>query len=165
MRYTWDSSAYGQINVKAVSAQTVGVQLEKLRASAGPHITTQQVVDVARPAASPMHPVFEWRDPVAAEEWRNYQARQVLRCLRVEVQNDDGQERQIIANVHIVCDNRHGYMPALEAATEPDYHQQVLDEAWRYLEGFRRRYGGISALAPVFDAMESLEIQRVRTKV
>ena len=38
-------------------------------------LTAKDVVDASRPEDAPLHPVFEWDDSVASEQWRQHQAR------------------------------------------------------------------------------------------
>ena len=43
------------------------------------------VVEAARDPASPLHSHFEWDDTAAAAKWREEQARQLIRNVRIEV--------------------------------------------------------------------------------
>ena len=43
------------------------------------------VVEAARDPESPLHSHFEWDDTEAAEKWREEQARQLIRNVRIEV--------------------------------------------------------------------------------
>ena len=46
-----------------------------------------EVVEEARPKESPLHCEFEWKDHVAAEQYRLNQARQLIRATLIPVQN------------------------------------------------------------------------------
>lgn len=65
-----------------IPAQTAGEELDRIRRRDG-HIAPRVVVDEARPEDAPLHPAFEWRDEVAAENWREHEARQLVRQVRV----------------------------------------------------------------------------------
>lgn len=65
-----------------VDAQTAGSELDRIRRRDGT-IRPAVVVDEARPEEAPLHPVFEWRDPVAAEQWRQHQATTLIKVVRV----------------------------------------------------------------------------------
>ncbi len=65
-----------------VDAQTAGSELDRIRRRDGT-IRPAAVVDEARPEDAPLHPAFEWRDPVAAEQWREHQASTLIRVVRV----------------------------------------------------------------------------------
>lgn len=68
--------------VGGVDAQTAGEELERIREDRG-LLTPGAVVEESRPEDAPLHPVFEWRDPVAAEQWREHQASQLIKRVRV----------------------------------------------------------------------------------
>ena len=65
-----------------VDAQTAGSELDRIRRRDGT-IKPAVVVDEARPEEAPLHPAFEWRDPVAAEQWREHQATTLIKVVRV----------------------------------------------------------------------------------
>jgi hypothetical protein len=65
-----------------IDAQTAGSELDRIRRRDGT-IRPDVVVDEARPEEAPLHPAFEWRDPVAAEQWREHQASTLIRVVRV----------------------------------------------------------------------------------
>lgn len=68
-----------------VDAQTIGETLSQIEREEG-GITPEAVVEVARPEDSPLHPCFTWDDRVAAEEYRKGEARNLVRVVRVEVE-------------------------------------------------------------------------------
>ena len=74
-----DAAAEEQIGV---DAQTAGEELARIKA-AHRILSAAVVVDESRPDDAPLHPAFEWRDPVAAEQWREHQASQIIRRVRV----------------------------------------------------------------------------------
>ena len=62
--------------------QTAGEELDRIKHRDGT-IAPGVVVDEARPEEAPLHPAFEWRDPVAAEQYRVIQAKTLIRQVRV----------------------------------------------------------------------------------
>lgn len=74
-QYQWKAGARFQAD-----AQAVGSELEAL----GEDITTEQVVENARQSLhSELHKCFQWDDNVAAEEYRKWQARTLLRSIEI----------------------------------------------------------------------------------
>lgn len=72
-----------------VDAQTAGEELQRIKRVHG-LVHPATVVDESRPEDAPLHPAFEWRDPVAAERFREYQASQLIRRVRVvPVESDE----------------------------------------------------------------------------
>ena len=65
-----------------VDAQTAGSELDRIRRRDG-CLRPDVVVDEARPEEAPLHRAFEWRDPVAAEQWREHQASTLIKVVRV----------------------------------------------------------------------------------
>lgn len=65
-----------------VDAQTAGMELDRIRRRDGT-IHPAVVVDESRPEDAPLHPAFEWRDAVAAERYREHQATQLIKVVRV----------------------------------------------------------------------------------
>ena len=65
-----------------VDAQTAGSELDRIRRRDGT-LRPDVVVDEARPEEAPLHPAFEWRDQVAAEQWREHQASTLIKVVRV----------------------------------------------------------------------------------
>ena len=61
--------------------------LAKLHAKHG-QLTPALVVKDAKRADSPLHDYFEWDDTVAAAQWREEQARQLVRSVRVTIETD-----------------------------------------------------------------------------
>ena len=62
-----------------VSAQVAGEVCEELEQRNG--LTPHNLVEVSRPKDAPTHDLFEWDDTVAAEKYREVQARQVIRLI------------------------------------------------------------------------------------
>jgi hypothetical protein len=73
MKYEWKNRSWG------VDAAAAGKELEKVRKSNGGQLRAPDVVEAARPEDAPLHPAFEWRDDVAAEKWREHEARHIIK--------------------------------------------------------------------------------------
>jgi len=67
-----------------VDAQTAGEELDRIRQEHGT-LEPGTVVDESRPDEAPLHPVFEWHDPKAAELYREHQATKLIKQVRVIV--------------------------------------------------------------------------------
>jgi hypothetical protein len=105
---------------RGVSAQDAAVELARIHSERG-SITPETVVDEARPASSPLHPVFEWNDLEAAEQHRQHQARNLIRA--VHVVTDRGSQ-PVYAHVRVLPQ----YLPTVGAASadsEEDTHEST----------------------------------------
>jgi hypothetical protein len=78
-RFTND---YKEFDDEAIDAQTAGEELKRIHAERG-KLTAKDVVDESRPDDAPLHPAFEWRDQVAAEEYRQIQALNLIKVVEV----------------------------------------------------------------------------------
>jgi hypothetical protein len=65
-----------------IDAQEAGEELERIKQRDGT-IRPAAVVDEARPEDAVLHPAFNWDDPDAAEKYREIQARQLIKKVRV----------------------------------------------------------------------------------
>lgn len=81
MKYEISSHA---LSVKGVDAERVAVELERLEQEHN-GLTAEIVLQAARRKRSELHKLFEWDDSSAAEKWRMHQARNLIRSVRVTV--------------------------------------------------------------------------------
>jgi hypothetical protein len=95
------------------------------------------LVEAARPKESPAHPAFEWRDGVAAEEYRLYQARHLIR--RVQVIHEDKPAQLVhVPIVSVRDESREGsYKPAEVIVEAPDEFEIALNAAIQRLKSAR----------------------------
>lgn len=142
-----------------IDAQAAGESLERLREDRGGRLTPDDVVISARPRRSPLHDAFEWDDSVAAKAHRLNQARYLLRSVEVVIRSDgySGPRRQSRAFV-VVSGNGDGdrsYTSVEVAMSSKPLRQQVLAQAWKELEEWRKRYEDYEELAHIFAAIDS----------
>lgn len=74
-----------------IDPEMAGTELERIWKENGEMLMPKTVVAEARPAAAPLHPAFEWSDSVAAERYREHQARALIRAV---VLIEDSKPRQ-----------------------------------------------------------------------
>jgi len=150
-----------------VSAQVVGEELERL--SGGSGVTPVQVVDAARPVWSALHPLFEWDDVRAAEMYRRQQAGDVLRQIKIVVE-EGPRPLQVRAFVNVTPTpvpgededagaSRRVYMPTRVALADEGMRRQVLEEALSRIRQWRAVYGALVEFAEVVTAIDTLELQ------
>lgn len=152
MNYVWSEHSL------PIPAQQVGETLERILQTEGV-ITARRVVEEARPEDSPLHPIFEWDDSVAAEDFRRNQARNLVRSLRVVIKQDHTETpKEILAFVRVHQVRGGGYIPTVKAMSEPDSRQQVLTDALRSLQAWRRRYDHLRELETIFAVVDRLAL-------
>ena len=134
-------------------AQVVGEQLKRIEEKNGGRIEAKAVVKAARNARSPLHPLFEWDDAVAAELHRVEQARHIIRAVIVHEAVPQTHE-PVRAFVNVIEAQGRGYTSVLRAFSDIDLRKQVLDEALQKADAWRRRYSDFEELADIFAAID-----------
>jgi len=137
-----------------VSANAVGNALEFLRERDGV-ANARAFVDYSRPEDVETHPLFEWNDAVAAENYRVIQARDTIRELRVVPTGPEAPVYQGPVYVHVtqVQDPPQGYAPAWVVVQRRDWTEQARTECLNQLRGLQRRYQFLQDLEPIWDAI------------
>jgi hypothetical protein len=111
-------------------------------------ITPKRLVDVSRPEDAPLHGEFEWNDNVAAEKYREEQARQIIKNIII-VDSSIDEERQLNVSVGEVKGDRafvptdertHKYIPLYAALSEEAYRENLIQQAKRDMYAFRIKY-------------------------
>lgn len=85
-KYTLYGAGSATLNVNSKQAQQVGEELERLSKSLRGHLTPRDVLDAAKAKQSPLHDIFEWDDSTAAERFRIFQARNLIRLIRIDIE-------------------------------------------------------------------------------
>jgi len=127
-----------------ISAKVVAECLEEIRLGHDGKLRPPDVVDAARPEDYPIHPHFEWNDSVAAEEHRLWQARQLIRSVRVEIQ-----EKEVAQYYNVRIEPREDsyYVPAEVIVEQPDQFQKALEQLLEKLEGAKRSLAELEHIA------------------
>jgi hypothetical protein len=106
-------------------------------------LTPELVVEVARPADSPIHSHFEWDDSIAAELHRRGQARQLIRKVKVVYATDpEGRDRtqRAFVSVRPAGSPKRVYQRTEEVLQDPIARQLLLREFERDWLRFKARY-------------------------
>ena len=143
MIYQWASGS----RVRA-RAQEVGERLEVLRGEQG-QLTAEIVVIDARPETSPLHSAFTWDDAVAAQSWREVQARHLLKALMVTVEGRAEPTRAFIVGGENPDDGQRSYKTVARVMGDAELRRQALAAALRELRAFRAKYEELQELAGI----------------
>lgn len=103
-------------------------------------LTARLVVDTARDKNSPLHQHFEWDDSVAGEKYREHQARDLIRSIKIKYRNGDRTEKTNYF-VSVERDEARAYHPVDKVAGDPELTEIVrrtMEREWRALQS---RYG------------------------
>ena len=153
MIYQW---ADGSRIPKWLSAQAVAERLTYLQEKYG-RVTPVDIVEDARSEASPLHKAFEWNDTAAAKAFREHQARQMIKSVRVIYDEDAAQEpRRAFVNV-IREGEGQMYLTSARVMGDEGLRQQVLEKAKADLKAWRHRYHDLTELSNIFDIVDAVD--------
>lgn len=114
------------VSIGGVNAKTIVSALEKIANKNDGGLTAETVVDAARPASAPLHPVFEWDDATAGEQYRKHQATTIIRAVMI-VDEVTKAPSPIWVNVPSQkADAGSVYMPVAVVINQPDLYFEAL---------------------------------------
>ena len=149
MIYEWKPSA----RISA-SASVAGAVCERLENEG--RLTAKDLLDDSRPTDAPLHSAFEWNDGVAAEKYRENQARHLISCLVVKPETDVESPAPVRAFFNIRSTGSQ-YETLNTIMKSPDKHQELLRQAFNDFHTFQQKYSTLCELNEVFSAMNKAE--------
>lgn len=144
MVYTWRPGSRHK-----VSASVAAAECERLEAEG--RLTAADLVEESRSEDSPLHSEFEWRDDVAAEEYRKSQARGIINSLVVVSEKHE----PVKAFVNLVATSP-TYTSIQTAVSRADTKELLLQNALRELISFQKKYRNLTEFADLFKEIEKL---------
>lgn len=135
----------------------VGQEFEAIERENG-ELTREAVVDRARPENAPLHPLFQWDDAVAAEEYRKEQAHKLI-CNLVIVKARNEPEKPPITyrafvNTNESSTTRGRYMNIQAVTENPETHRILLENAKRELRTFMQKYETLQELTELMTIID-----------
>lgn len=131
-------------------AETVYKEITAL----GDSFSPADIVEAARNASSELHKCFEWDDSVAAEKYREHQARMVITQLVVRTETTDN--TPVSVRVISSASERNSYVPTkMLIRSEPEY-ADLLERAKRELRAFQQKYVAVVELQDIFAMIDTL---------
>jgi len=122
-------------------------------------LQAQAIVDEARPKSSPIHEGFEWRDKVAANEHRKWQARNMVRSIEIVQPEKPKPSAQTFEVEHVKSSAAYvfagegnsqtpsGYYPAEVVKRDFDLFDRAMQDAQRALRSAENRVEDLKQLA------------------
>ena len=114
-------------------------QLAAIRAEYG-KLTASTVVDAARPKSHPLHSRFEWDNRIAGEKYREVQAAELIRSVKVKRFQGDHDDTDVRAFHSITRADGPVYEPIEELMADEVSVQIVLRQAEREWRAMHARY-------------------------
>ena len=133
-------------------------ELEKVSADKG--VSPRDLVEVSRPEDALLHKQFNWNDTKAAEEWRIFQARQLLRTITIE------HEGQVVKQYYNVIIKLNGgktqkYYRLETVMSSEELKEKVLVQMLRELRSFKEKYRNHKEIYELIDEdkQHKMEVQ------
>lgn len=130
LKYEWCDGSHHKVDANVAAEVTKSLEEQGM-------LTAHNLVDVSRPEDAPLHPEFEWNDVVAAEKYRENQARNVIHSLRVVVDSQKEPER-VFCNLVVT---KPEYTAISRVVQNVDMREMALRNARREMEAFIAKYG------------------------
>lgn len=142
-----------------IPAQAAGEELDRIYEEKG-ELQARDVVNESRPETAPLHPLFEWDDPKAAELYREQQARNIIGCIVTVQDSEKSGLTQVRAFVHVA----ESYRPTQIVVSEKDLREELVRTALKDAEAFQRRLETFASLRPIKQLRRTLDrtIQQLR---
>jgi hypothetical protein len=147
--YGWRSGSRVRLD-----AQKVGEAIERLTKRHNGVLEPEHIVEAAKEESSPMHPHFTWDDAEAAEQFRQGQARELVRSLTIDISHSKLETRPVRAFVNVETGGERGYVSTKTAMSSHELRKQVIERAFAELEAWRARHAELSELARIFAVID-----------
>lgn len=136
----------------SADAQTAGDMCKRLEAEG--RLTAKALLDANRPKDAPLHGAFEWDDGVAAEAYREQQARHIIGNLVIV-----GETKRPVRGFFKVEQAEPVYRSIHAIVQEEDATAKLLASALKELQAFQNKYSAISQFAKLFQAIDEVKGQ------
>ena len=143
-----------------VPAQAAGEFLRNMTDAKG-SVSSKDVLEASRDESALLHPCFEWDDARASEKYRLYQANKLIGSLICTVVKEESgksqKENRVRAFVNVTTTGLQGsYKPIIQALSNEEERQIVLENAKQDLIRFRDKYSTLTELSAVFRAIDEV---------
>lgn len=139
---------------KALKSEMVLAELEQIAKSHKGMLQPRDVVEFARNKTTALHSHFEWDNGHAAEQWRLWQARQLI---SVTVTILDVAQGPVRAFVSLKTDRKEGGYRTIGAVlSNRKFKAQMLQDALDDARHFRAKYDGLAKLSGVFKEIDKI---------
>jgi hypothetical protein len=144
-----------------LEAQVVGDEIERIAAKNGGVATPPAIVKESRPKEAVLHGEFEWRDKVAAEKYREHQARNVVNVLLLETEDGNGKLHHAPAYVNVTVGavddpQSRGYEGIAAVLSDEDKRRRMIDSCLRKLMRVRDEYRHLNEFVIVWEQLDKL---------
>jgi len=141
-----------------VEAQLAGEEIETIQRECGV-CDAKTVVDRSRPKTSVLHECFEWKDGLAAEKWREQQARVLIgQIVRVNVESQEPEVRAFVCVSYKTEEEKqqNKYVSIDTALNDEEYRSQLFKKALDEIKYFQSKYRNLKEFEKIFQGIDDL---------
>ncbi len=153
------SYSWGRLK-HAIPAQVVGETVQRIQNEDG-CCPPGRLVKEAQPKNSPLHKLFTWDNRAAADQWRRYEARNIINCLVITVQHNDVDVivPAFLSSGYTVAtqEKGEGYRSFPSVAEDPDLSREAMEALMGRLTTLRQRFADLEPFLGVWGAIDDLE--------
>ena len=149
MIYKWKTPFF------KTDAEVAGKVCKELEETVG--LTSKTLLDASRPEDAPLHDEFEWRDDVAAEKYRESQAKLIIRnIVIVEEEPDHPTETRAFVTLTESKKENNNYHDVVKVMQDGEKRNALFRIAMRELLSFKQKYADLEEFAKVIEAIDEL---------
>jgi hypothetical protein len=129
-------------------------------------LTPQSVLSAAKNPRSTLHNYFTWDDTEAARKWREAQAYDLIRRVKVTIETPENKQiivrafwpvKQVDHDGTVNMGHRGSYLPIDDVAKDDDAMAQILAVAKSELRAFRTKYSQLERIAEMADLFDVIK--------
>ena len=113
-------------------------------------LNAQNLVDVSRDKDAPLHDMFEWDDSIAAEKYREEQAKKIIRSIVYMVE-----DKPITTRMYPSMGSN-TYQHIERVMKSDEMRKYLLKAAKAELDAFKRKYQILTELSEVFAVIDKV---------
>jgi hypothetical protein len=140
--------------------EVIEAELDRIRRENNGLLSPGKVVEVATPLTSPIHECFEWNNDKAGHEFRLWQARKLISLIIIPSPVD----AMPIRKYYSLVEDRHdegGYRCIVNIMSDDDQREALLAQALAELEHFEKKFGQLTELSELFDAVKNIRAKKL----
>lgn len=145
MIYKWSVPVY------PVSAQTAGVELEKIAEKRG-SLKASYVVEESRNKNAVLHKCFEWDNQKAADKYRINQAQDMIRNIVSVKIGQIEPSKPVRAFINFKQDNE--FVSIVNVINNSELLENMLDAAMKELKAFQCKYAALEFLSDLMSGID-----------
>ncbi len=151
IKYTAKDGAH----ISDSDAAIIGPCLEQIARGHGGDLTPAHVLAAAQDSDHPLHGYFEWNDTAAATAYRVQQARYLIRSVEVTILRQEDEDPVVVRGFHSVRgDDGPVFVNVRRAFSDDEMRAQIVQQALREAEAWRKRYEQYKELADIINAID-----------